>query len=71
MTLGITCSITVYALTTKSDFTLYGGEFFIFGMGLFLFGLFAALFGGMIPIVRIFYCLIGVIFYGFYLIFDI
>ena len=27
MTLGITFSITVYALTTKSDFTIYGGFF--------------------------------------------
>ena len=71
MTLGITLSITVYALTTKTDFTMYGGMFFIMGMGLFLFGLFATFFGGMTPIVHIFYCCIGVILYGFYLVYDI
>ena len=34
MTLGITLALTVYALTTKSDFTMMGGAFFIFGIGL-------------------------------------
>ena len=71
MTLGITFSITVYALTTKSDLTMYGGFFFIIGMGLFLFGIFSSLFGGMTPIIHIFYCMIGVVLYGFYLIYDI
>ena len=71
MTLGITLAITVYALTTKSDFTVYGGFFFIVGMGLFLFSLCAIMFGGMCPILHIFYCLVGVILYGFYLVYDI
>ena len=71
MTLGITRALTVYALTTKSDFTMMGGAFFIFGIGLLLFGLFGSLFFNRCPILHIFYCLIGVIFYGLYLVYDI
>ena len=44
MTLGIKCSLTYYALTTKTDFTIFGGALFVCGMGLLMFGIFAALF---------------------------
>jgi FtsH-binding integral membrane protein len=71
MTLGITFALTLYALTTKTDFTMMGATLFIFGMGLFLFGIFAALFGGMTKTVNILYCTLGVILYGFYLVYDI
>ena len=71
MTLGITLALTIYALTTKTDFTLYGGMFFIIGMGLFLFALFASMFGGMTPIIHIFFCCVSVILYGMYLVYDI
>ena len=37
MTLGITCSLTYYALTTKSDFTMAGATLFIVGMAFALF----------------------------------
>ena len=69
MTLGITLSLTVYALTTKTDFTAMGASLFIFGMALLLFGLFASLFHS--KILNILYCSFGVILYGFYLVYDI
>ncbi len=71
MTLGITAALTVYALTTKTDFTTMGGVFFVCGMALMLFGFCAMMFGGKTPIVNIIYCTLGVILYGFYLIYDI
>jgi FtsH-binding integral membrane protein len=71
MTLGITAALTLYALTTKTDFTMHGGLFFVIGMGLCLFALFASLFGGMCPILHIFFCCVSVILYGMYLIYDI
>ncbi len=71
MTLGVTVALTVYALTTKTDFTMYGGMFFIVGMSIIMFGLFASLFGGMTPILHIFLCCVSVILYGMYLVYDI
>lgn len=32
MTLGITFSITIYAIFTKTDITMKGGSLFIFGV---------------------------------------
>ena len=71
MTLGVTLSITAYALTTKSDFTMAGGTLFIISAAFMLFGIIAIFFGGMTPIVNLIYSTIGVILYGFYLIYDI
>jgi len=71
MTLGITFSLTYYALTTTTDFTVYGGVLFVLGMGLMLFGLGAYFVGAKHGIVNILYCTAGVIVYGFYLIYDI
>jgi len=44
MTLGITVALTIYAFTTKTDFTMMGGFLFCLFVGLLLFGLFAWLF---------------------------
>ena len=71
MTLGITLAITYYALTTETDFTMYGGALFICSMALMLFGLGAYFFGAKTGIVNLIYCTFGVILYGFYLIYDI
>ena len=71
MTLGITLALTFYAVTTKTDFTMMGATLFICGMALLLFGIIAALFGGLTKIVNIFYCTLGVILYGFYLVYDV
>jgi FtsH-binding integral membrane protein len=71
MTLGITASLTLYALTTKTDFTMMGATLFICAMALFLFGILASMFGKRTGIINIVYCTFGVILYGFYLVYDI
>ena len=71
MTLGITLSLTIYALTTKSDFTMMGGTLFVCSIGLFLFGFGALFFGGLTPIVNVIYCTFGVVLYGIYLVYDV
>lgn len=40
MTLAITIALTLYAFTTKDDFTVLGGALWIAGCVLLLFGLF-------------------------------
>ena len=70
MTLGITFSLTLYALTTKTDFTAMGASLFIFGMAFALFGLLGIMFG-MGSLMHLIYCTVGVILYGFYLVYDI
>lgn len=68
MTLGITIGLTIYAMTTKEDFTYCGGMLFIFG---FIFAI-ACIF--MIftsnPVLHVIFAAIGVCFYGIYLIYD-
>ena len=70
MTLGITVGLTVYALTTKSDFTMMGGAMFIFTIAFIMMGLLMWLMGAG-RVAEIIYCTIGVILYGFYLIYDV
>lgn len=68
MTLVITVSLTLYACVTKTDFTMKGGLIFILLPALIMFGLGAWLSG-----LRWFYslyCMIGVIVYGIFLIYD-
>jgi FtsH-binding integral membrane protein len=67
MTAGIVVALTIYAMTTKTDFTVCGGALFIIGAGFCLFGLFSFMFG---PTMHLIFCIIGVIIFGFYLIFD-
>ena len=68
MTTGITLALTIYAMTTKTDFTVCGGLLFVLVMALILFGLFALFFN--VKILYTFYCILGVIVYGIYLITD-
>ncbi len=68
MTVGITMALTLYAMTTKTDFTTCGGILFMLIMALILFGLFALFFN--VKILYTFYCTLGVIVYGLYLIMD-
>jgi FtsH-binding integral membrane protein len=67
MTAGIVVALTLYAMTTKRDFTVMGGMMFVIGAAFIMFGLFGFLFG---PTVRLIYCLIGVVLFGAYLVFD-
>ena len=68
MTLGITVALTLYAITTKTDFTIYGGLMYILGMALLLFGIFAMFTDNRI--VNIIICIVSIIILGIYLIYD-
>ena len=67
MTAGIVVGLTFYALTTKRDFTAYGGLLFAVGAAFLMFGLFSVFFGFA---ARLVYCLLGVILFSVYLVFD-
>ena len=69
MTVGITVSLVLYAMTTKTDITMLGASLFIFGMAFLLFSVFALFTNN--KIVHIILCTAGIILYGFYLVFDI
>ena len=68
-TVGIVCSLTVYAMTTEKDFTYMGGSFFLFLGGMVVLGLFNMIFrtdlASAILVVG------GCILEGFYLIYDV
>lgn len=67
MTLGVTVALTLYAWTTKSDFTGFFGFMFVSVSALilaFVFFLFDY------SALHIFVCFLGVIVYGIYLIYD-
>jgi len=68
MTLGITVSLTLYAMTTKEDFTYCGGMLFICAMAMLLVGLFLMFTNN--PVAHIIYSAFGVVLYGIYLIYD-
>lgn len=69
MTFSMVIALGLYAFHTKTDFTLQGGALFVFGCGflmLTIFGLFTNN-----KFFHIFLCVIGIILFGFYLIYDI
>ena len=68
MTAAVVISLTIYAMTTKEDFTMCGASLFLMGCGLLCFGLFAIIIGSDFMYTA--YCSIGVIVFGFYLVFD-
>jgi FtsH-binding integral membrane protein len=68
MTMGMTIALTVYAMTTKTDFTLQGGMIFVIGCAFAMFSLFA-LFSSN-NFVHILICVGGIIMFGIYLIYD-
>ena len=69
MTCAITCALTIYAFTTKTDFTVMNSMLFIFSMVMLLFGIF--LMFTKIKILHIIYSCLGVLLYSVYLIYDI
>ena len=73
LTLSITLALTFYATTTKSDFTMMGGALFIISMAFIMMGLLMWMLGGREKgsMWNIVYCTLGVILYGFYLIYDV
>jgi len=69
MTAAMTCALTFYACTTKTDITMYGGALWIAGCGLFL----LTIFGWFFPengIFNILICIAAICLYGLYLIYD-
>lgn len=70
MTLGMTLSLTIYACTTKTDFTTCGSTLFIFASALMMFGIFMWIFSSWNRPLYILYTTCGVIIYGFYLVYD-
>ena len=67
MTAGLTVGLTFYALTTKTDFTAWGGMLWAIGSIMLIFGLFSFMFG---TTMRLIYCTLGVALFSVYLIFD-
>jgi len=68
MTLVMTVSLSVYAMTTKKDFTLMGGTLFIFATALFLACLFGFLYQSMM--LQCLICSGCIVLYGYYLLYD-
>lgn len=68
MTLGITVALTIYAMTTKTDFTVQGSLIYIMGMALLLFCFFSYFTDN--KVFHIIITLITIIFYGIYLVYD-
>ncbi len=68
MTFAVVAALTIYAFTTKTDFTLYGSAIFIFGAIMFIFGLFLLFTDN--PFLHILYSSLAVILFSFYLVYD-
>jgi len=67
MTALVVITLTMYAWTTKTDFTILGGFLFVFTSIMIFWGLLILIFGFFLYTL---YCLIGVILFSIYLIFD-
>ena len=67
MTAGLVAGLTVYAYTTKTDFTAWGGLLWAVGSIFLLFSLISIFFG---PTLRLVYCALGVLLFSVYLVFD-
>jgi FtsH-binding integral membrane protein len=67
LTASVTISLTIYACTTKTDFTFCGGFLFCCVTILFVWGIFSCIFGF---VSNTLYCVLGLIVYSIYLIYD-
>ena len=68
MTLGVTVALTIYAWTTKTDFTTMGGLIWVLAVSLLLFGFLTIFFYD--SVFYMIFCFIGVVIYGIFLIYD-
>jgi len=68
MTLVVCLALTIYAFTTKQDFTKMGGMLFVL-LAVFLVATIFMIFVKT-PLVRMIYNIIGVLLFGFYLVYD-
>ena len=71
MTIAMTIAITVYAMRTKSDFTVCGSLFFVLSVGMIMFVTLGIFMGSSLGYWHRFISVIFVIIYGLYLIFDV
>ena len=67
-TLAMTLALTLYAFTTDRDFTMCGGTLFILACALLIFAI-LIMFTDIYILYVIYNCL-GIILYGFYLVYD-
>lgn len=67
MTATVVIALTIYAFTTKTDFTILGGFLFMITAIMIFWGLFMMIFGFFLYTL---YCALGVLLFGMYLIFD-
>jgi len=76
ITAGMVLGLTVYAIRTKTDFTMMGGMLWIALFSLMFMGMFMVIFGSLsynytyYKWSTIVYCTLGVIIFGMYLIYD-
>jgi FtsH-binding integral membrane protein len=73
LTAAMVLGLTVYAMTTKTDFTYFGGFLWMALFSLIFMGMFMGIFSydpQSYNIMNILYCTLGVIIFGFYLIWD-
>ena len=68
LTTAAVIGLTLYACYTKTDFTILGGMLFVILLVFFVFGL--ILMFVKIKILHLIYCIIGVILFSIYLIYD-
>lgn len=68
MTVGLTLALTIYAFTTKEDFTFFLAFMWVIGFALLLFAIFLLFTNN--PVIHIVYCILAIIFYSIYLIID-
>jgi len=69
LTAAVTISLTIYAFTTKTDFTFLGGLLFVSICLILFFGIFCFAFRS-VRVLHIFFCILGVLVYSLYLIYD-
>ena len=68
MALGVTIALTVYAFKTKKDFTTMGGFITVLLVSILLFAFLMIFLYSIWSYILI--CLLGVILYGFYIVYD-
>lgn len=68
ITAAMTIGLTLYAMYTKTDFTMCGGALWVFGMIFLTASIFAVCIGG--PTMNLGISVIGVFLFSFYLIYD-
>ncbi len=68
MTFALVISLTLYAMTTKTDFTMSGGILFVLGCGLLMFSIFGLFTSN--KLFHIILCVAGIVLFGIYLLYD-